>query len=147
MQITEMMNEFNIPSYLKKAKLMLLSKKSGACCKISDTRGIQLLSFAFKVMEKALYKRIIDSGVFDTGSYQAGFKAGQSCKTDQTKLLDGLNREKRRRLKKRGITTLLDISAAFDCVIRPKLWAIVDARIDTARQKAIAAKASDADMV
>lgn len=131
-----MMNEFHIPAYLKKARLMLLSKKSGACCKISDTRGIQLLTFAFKVIDTVIYKRVIASGIFNTGNYQAGFKAGHSCKTDQTKLLDGLNREKRRHLKNRGITCLLDISAAFDCVIRKKLWHIIDDRIDQARKQA-----------
>ena len=145
-QLTEMMNEFNIPSYLKKAKLMLLSKKSGACCKISDTRGIQILTFAFKVIDTVIYKRVMASGIFNTGNYQAGFKAGHSCKTDQTKLLDGLNREKRRKLKNRGITCLLDISAAFDCVIRPKLWQILDSRIDQARAKATLAFASQLEL-
>lgn len=92
-------------------------------------------------MEKVIYARIMDSGLFETGSYQAGFKRGRSCKTDQTKLLDGLNHEKRRRLKDRGISTLLDISAAFDCVEKPKLCKIVDGKIDEARAAVIKAKA------
>jgi hypothetical protein len=145
--VTEMVNACNVPAYIKQAKLMLLSKKSGACCKITDTRGIQLMTFAFKVMKKVIYARIMDSGLFETGSYQAGFKRGQSCKTDQTKLLDGLNRKKRRRLEDKGITTLFDISAAFYCVDRPKLWKIVYGKIDEARAAAIKAKAPTEELL
>lgn len=48
---------------------MLLSKKAGAVCPIEDTRGIQLLSFLFKVVEKIVYTKAQASGVFNTGEY------------------------------------------------------------------------------
>ena len=66
-----MMNACYVPAYIKQAKFMLLSKKA-VLLKITNTCGNQLLTFAFKVMEKVIYARIMDSGLFETGSYQAG---------------------------------------------------------------------------
>lgn len=63
------MNSGVYPSWLKEAKLMLLSKKAGAVCKIEDTRGIQLLSFLFKVVERVVYVKAMASKVFNTGEY------------------------------------------------------------------------------
>jgi len=68
-QIKDMINSQDFPEYIKVAKLLSLSKKSGAACIPSDTRGIQLLSFPFKVIEKVAYTKAMASGIFETGSY------------------------------------------------------------------------------
>ena len=43
----------------------------------------------------------------------------------------------------RSLFTLLDITQAFDSIIRPKLWEIIDARVDRKEQEAIAVKERD----
>jgi hypothetical protein len=139
------MNSGLYPAWLKEAKLMLLSKKAGAVCAIEDTRGIQLLSFLFKVVEKIVYTKAQASGVFNTGEYQAGFKKGRSCQTDQVRLMAEINRDRRRK-GNRQIYTLLDISQAFDRVNREKLWKIIDRRIQAHREAALAKGASPEEM-
>jgi hypothetical protein len=81
-EIATMMNTRSIPDYLKIAKCMLLSKKSGIVCKPEESRCINLLNHTFKVMEIVIKTRMDDSPYFATGEYQAGFKKGASCGTD-----------------------------------------------------------------
>ena len=88
-------------------------------------------------MEKATNKRAIASGIFTTGSYQAGFKIGGSCGYDQARLLAEVNKELRKKKKNKKLYTLLDITTAFDCVKRPKLWVILDAIIAAKRAAAL----------
>ena len=57
-QIYEMMTQCSVPYYLKQARILLISKKSGVACKITDSRTIQLLNFAFKVMEHCFHVKI-----------------------------------------------------------------------------------------
>lgn len=80
-QIYEMMTQCSVPYYLKQARILLISKKSGAACKITDSRTIQLLNFAFKVMEHCFLAKILASGIFDTVDYKAGFKRFHKGKT------------------------------------------------------------------
>ncbi len=76
------MNTRQIPDYVKRGKVLLLSKKAGIVCKPEDSRCINLLNHTFKVMEIVIRTRMEASGMFETGNYQAGFKKGVSCGTD-----------------------------------------------------------------
>jgi hypothetical protein len=90
-------------------------------------------------MERATFIKRNKSDTFDTGHYQAGFKKGGSCGYDQARLLAELNKNKRKGKKNKLIYTLLDITKAFDSVIRPKLWNILDSRIARKRFAEVAA--------
>lgn len=47
----------------------------------------------------------------------------------------------------RGIYTLLDILQAFDALIRPKMWTMLDERVDRLRLEAISQGATEPDLV
>jgi hypothetical protein len=132
------MNTGSTPAWMKTAKILQIAKKAGSVCTLQESRSIQLLNHCFKIMEKVTNKNVVTSGVFTTGSYQAGFKIGGSCGYDQTRLLAEINKEMRKRKKNKKLYTLLDITTAFDSVKRPKLWTILDALIDAKRAAALA---------
>ena len=87
-------------------------------------------------MEKAIYFKIANSGIFNTGDYQQGFKTGGSCGVDHARLLSLIDRESKLRKHKRSIITLIDITMAFDSIDRTRLWSIVDRRLARKIQEA-----------
>ncbi len=57
-----MLNEDNIPSYLKNSRLVLLSKTNKSSADLSDIRPIAVLSQLTKILEKAIKNKIDEYG-------------------------------------------------------------------------------------
>ena len=131
-----MLNEGKINNYLKEANSFLLSKKDGVVCPMEETRCIQLLPHATKIMEKAIYQKLVQSGIFDTGPYQTGFKIGSSCGHAQAQVIQKICADTLKRKKGRRVYCFIDVAKAFDSVDRTKLFRILDERILKAKQKA-----------
>ena len=76
LQLVKMLNEDNIPSYLKNSRLVLLSKTNKSSVDMSDIRPIAVLSQLTKILLKAIRNKIEESGskFLESGSYQTGFK-------------------------------------------------------------------------
>jgi hypothetical protein len=89
-EMAEILNSGIIPDYLKEAGSFLLSKKDGVVCPLEETRCIQLLPHALKIMEKAIYAKMVQSKIFETGQYQTGFKAGSSCGVAQSEIIQAI---------------------------------------------------------
>ena len=53
-----MLNEDNIPNYLKSSRLILLSKSSKSSAELNDIRPIAVLSQIMKVLEKAIKNKL-----------------------------------------------------------------------------------------
>ena len=80
-EITESLNEGSIPSHLRWARLVPLSKvKGSAIATIQDIRPIMIKSHIFKIMEKVLLQKIKStrSNLLRSGQYQNGFKERRS---------------------------------------------------------------------
>ena len=71
MQLVRMLNEDNIPSYLKNSRLVLLSKTNKSSVEMSDIRPIAVLSQLTKILEKAIKNKIEEFGsmLLESGSY------------------------------------------------------------------------------
>lgn len=58
LQLVEMLNNDEIPDYLKVAKLMLISKNGKTTTVLEDIRPIAFLFHITKVLEKAMKNKI-----------------------------------------------------------------------------------------
>ena len=87
----------------------------------------------FTSVVKSSDTKIRASRLFETGEYQAGFKAGTSCGTGHARVLAAISECNCRRKKNRNIFTLIDIAAAYDSVRRHRLWKLIDDKLDRAR--------------
>lgn len=125
-QMATMLNRGVIPNHLKKASAFLLSKKDGVVCPIQETRCIQLLSHAYKIMEKAIYKKVKEHPVLQTGDYQTGFKEGSSCGTAQAQVLQMICEDSKRRKLNRRVYGFIDIAKAYDSVDRELMFKVID---------------------
>lgn len=70
-QLVKMLNEDNIPDYLKEARLVLLSKNGKTTASLDDIRRIAVLPQIMKVLEKAIKNKIeaLDSNLLSVGKY------------------------------------------------------------------------------
>lgn len=128
-EIALMMNECKIPDYLKVADSLLISKKAGNICALEDTRCIQLLPHANKVIEKTLDAVLKNCKALNTGKYQWGFKDGVSCGSAQGRLIQALCEDTSKSQKKRKCYVFYDIKKAFDSVDRVLLFKIIDDKL------------------
>lgn len=127
-----MLNEDSIPDYLKHARLVLLSKNGKSCASLNDIRPIAVLSQLSKVLEKAIKNKLEEreSGLFNSGNYQTGFKKGVSTSTNLAQVLNDILRTRSKRTQ-RKIIMAIDITKAYDNVNRRKLFNFLDQRVKT----------------
>lgn len=107
----------DIPAYLKYGKLNLLSKSgSNSFPKINDTRPIIILSPLYKIMELCWAYELIDILWANIGPHQIGFRKKGNTQFNIILL------KKLMKQSKHALILFVDISKAYDSVIREKLF-------------------------
>jgi hypothetical protein len=128
-QILLMLNNAQVPEYLREGRLIPLSKNKGkAEAQLKDIRPIIVRSHIAKVMEKALLAKIerLAPHLLKTGLYQTGFKEGHSTAIHVSKLLEQVHPGRGKSARK--FAALIDLQKAYDTVNREKLWGILRGR-------------------
>lgn len=97
--------------------------KKGDKLECSNHRGIMLLNIAYKVFATILHKRLVPYGEETIGEYQSGFRRDRST-TDQLFCIRQVL-EKGREFNVEMHHLFVDFKAAYDSVIREKLWSIM----------------------
>lgn len=90
----------------------------------SNYRGITLLNAAYKVFANILYRRLLPYAEEHIGEYQCGFRNDRST-TDQLFNV----RQIMEKCREFTVTThhlFVDFKAAYDSVVRAKLWSIME---------------------
>jgi hypothetical protein len=90
--IQKMLNSAKVPAYLKEARLTAMSKTDSQAVRVDQTRPLMILSHNTKIIEKAVKNKIRELGsrLFDTESYQCGFKKGWSTLDNLAMVLNTL---------------------------------------------------------
>lgn len=89
----------------------------------SNFRGIALLNIAYKLFALILYRRMLPYMECSVGEYQGGFREGRST-TDQMFVIRQIL-EKCKEYNVELHQLFVDFKAAYDSVIRKKLWRVM----------------------
>lgn len=135
-QLQEMLNQDEIPDYLKIAKLVLISKTGKTSAKLDEIRPISVLSHVTKVLEKAIKAKLdsLKSNLLTTGGYQSGFKKGHSTANNLSAVLNEILRTRTKR-SERKIYLAIDLVKAYDSVDRKMLFGYLDTRAKTTEDR------------
>jgi hypothetical protein len=101
---------------------------------VENTRPIAIFSHLKKVMDRAIINKaaVTGSRLLSTGSYQAGYKKQHGYWDNNYRLLKKLKSFRRRdRGPDPRCIILIDLTKAFDKVLRVKLLQILHKRCDT----------------
>lgn len=108
-----------IPNDWKQALIHPLHKK-GDKTDTNNYRGISLLPVTYKILSKALLKRVEEQAGDSIGDYQAGFRKGRSC-IEQIFNLKTILRV-RTLQNKNTVVTFVDFKKAYDSLDRQTLF-------------------------
>ena len=125
-EITEAMNNMNIPEYLRVGRLVPLQKTSSkGPVGLDEIRPIVVRSHVSKIMEKAILEKINQTcpHMIASKMYQTGFKEGKSTAIHASRLLNEVHSR-----KKRNFNLLVDLQKAYDSVDRTILWRLLRQR-------------------
>lgn len=117
--IVHVWNHEVIPDEWKLAVIVPIYKK-GDRMECSNYRGISLLNATYKVLAYVLYQRLLPYAEEVIGEYQCGFRNDRST-TDQLFVIRQIM-EKCREFNVETHHLFVDFKAAYDSVIREKLW-------------------------
>ncbi len=121
--IFEAMNKYQLPQYLSKGRLKLLSKSSNSFPNISDTRPLIIQYHIAKIIEKVISNKLesLQSQLLQTPHHQKGFKKSNSTSQNISHILKLFHKEQGQRKRKKGIL-LIDLAKAFNSVDREVLF-------------------------
>eukprot|EP01022_Parablepharisma_sp_SALTPOND_P016337 TRINITY_DN2381_c0_g2_i3.p1 TRINITY_DN2381_c0_g2~~TRINITY_DN2381_c0_g2_i3.p1 ORF type:complete len:1108 (-),score=91.89 TRINITY_DN2381_c0_g2_i3:1754-5077(-) len=106
----------SIPEYMKRARLILLSKNGSNTCPLDKTRPISILGPEYKAIEAVIMDRIGGKIWENIPECQTGFRRGCSTHTNLIKVLNFIRRVN---LTKERVTLMsIDIKKAYDNVNR-----------------------------
>ena len=117
--IVHIWNNEIIPEEWKLAVIVPIYKK-GDKMDCANYRGISLLNTTYKVFAYVLYQRLLPYAEENIGEYQCGFRNDRST-TDQLFVIRQIM-EKCREFNVETHHLFVDFKAAYDSVIREKLW-------------------------
>jgi Reverse transcriptase (RNA-dependent DNA polymerase) len=121
--IKRIWNDEELPEEWKTSILCPIYKK-GDKLECGNYRGIALLNIAYKIFANILYQRLLPYTESTIGEYQGSFRVGRST-SDQLFII----RQILEKCKEYNIEThhlFVDLEAAFDSVIRRKLWRVME---------------------
>lgn len=124
--LTSWFDKCKFPAYLKEARLVAIPKGKDIVVHPDDVRGISVLGHIHKIIEETLHDQMVEHKFFGTGTYQAGFKAGESCLTDQTRVINFIKNKMIDSKKATAMLLLVDTKKAFDSINRSKLYKFMD---------------------
>ena len=125
-EITNSLNNSQIPEYLRVGRLVPLQKTlTKGPCGLDEIRPIVVRSHLSKIMEKAILEKIKIQAPHLIASkvYQTGFKEGKSTAIHASRLLNEVHGR-----RKRKFNLLVDLQKAYDSVDREILWRILKKR-------------------
>ena len=111
------------PRIWRVATIIPLLKAGKSPSEVASFRPISLTSCVVKRLERILADRLYyiaeTNNMF--GRFQAGFRKGQSCEDQVTRINQAVEEGFQQRPMQRSVLTLLDFSKAYDTVWREKL--------------------------
>ena len=134
-EITNALNNSQIPEYLRVGRLVPLQKTlSKVPCGLDEIRPIVVRSHLSKIMEKAILEKIKTQSPHLIASkiYQTGFKEGKSTAIHASRLLNEVHGK-----KKRKFNLLVDLQKAYDSVDREILWRILKKRCKSQQERSL----------
>jgi len=97
--------------------------KKGDKLDCTNYRGITLLNVAYKILANVLYNRLLPYAEAAIGEYQCGFRKDRSTSDQMFSIRQIL--EKYREFQKDTHHLFVDFKAAYDSVLRDKLWHVM----------------------
>jgi hypothetical protein len=138
-ELAHLINDGVIPEYCREARICPLSKTGKQGVTVDEIRPISIQSHVRKIIEQMIKQLLEDSqsDLLTSLDYQRGFKPGKSTHSNLAEILGVVTEDVNKR--RAGIRSFLsvDLSKAYDRVIRGRMFEVLRAKAKTPVEKKV----------